>query len=83
MRWQSQQHGLERYNCADSLDRTNAASYFGAVQVSVLVFTVLVSITACLLHQSSFQSITVCRRALENMQRNKAQHVDLHGAFRL
>lgn len=33
MRWQSQQHGLERYNCADSLDRTNAASYFGAVQV--------------------------------------------------
>ena len=33
VRWQSQQHGLERYNCADSLDRTNAASYFGAVQV--------------------------------------------------
>lgn len=33
MRWHSQQHGLERYNCADSLDRTNAASYFGAVQV--------------------------------------------------
>ena len=33
MRWQSQQQGLERYNCADSLDRTNAASYFGAVQV--------------------------------------------------
>eukprot|EP00891_Asterochloris_glomerata_P005930 jgi/Astpho2/5930/Aster-02418 len=33
MRWQRQQRGLERYNCADSLDRTNAASYFAAVQV--------------------------------------------------
>lgn len=38
MRWQSQQHGLERYNCADSLDRTNAASYFGAVQVTADLF---------------------------------------------
>eukprot|EP00898_Chlorokybus_atmophyticus_P001755 jgi/Chlat1/2580/Chrsp178S02444 len=27
------QHGVVRYNCADSLDRTNAASFFGAVQV--------------------------------------------------
>jgi hypothetical protein len=35
MRWRSQQQGLLRYNCADSLDRTNAASYFGAVQVGV------------------------------------------------
>ena len=33
MRWRRQQRGLERYNCADSLDRTNAASYFAAVQV--------------------------------------------------
>lgn len=32
MRWLSQQRGVVRYNCADSLDRTNAASYFGAVQ---------------------------------------------------
>lgn len=32
MRWLSQQQGVVRYNCADSLDRTNAASYFGAVQ---------------------------------------------------
>ena len=31
--FQCQQHGIIRYNCADSLDRTNAASYFGAVQV--------------------------------------------------
>ncbi|KAK9818315.1 hypothetical protein WJX72_010447 [[Myrmecia] bisecta] len=35
MRWSGQQQGLLRYNCADSLDRTNAASYFGAVQVLV------------------------------------------------
>ena len=27
------QQGLARYNCADSLDRTNAATYFAAVQV--------------------------------------------------
>ncbi|KAH9305500.1 hypothetical protein KI387_009904, partial [Taxus chinensis] len=27
------QKGVLRFNCADSLDRTNAASYFGAVQV--------------------------------------------------
>jgi hypothetical protein len=27
------QSGVVRYNCADSLDRTNAASFFGAVQV--------------------------------------------------
>ncbi|KAK9058388.1 hypothetical protein SSX86_023230 [Deinandra increscens subsp. villosa] len=27
------QNGIIRYNCADSLDRTNAASYFGALQV--------------------------------------------------
>ena len=27
---------MVRYNCADSLDRTNAASYFGAVQASSL-----------------------------------------------
>jgi len=31
--WRSQQRGIVRYNCADSLDRTNAASYFAAVQV--------------------------------------------------
>ncbi|XP_071736155.1 probable phosphoinositide phosphatase SAC9 [Rutidosis leptorrhynchoides] len=27
------QNGVIRFNCADSLDRTNAASYFGALQV--------------------------------------------------
>lgn len=27
------QNGVLRFNCADSLDRTNAASYFGALQV--------------------------------------------------
>lgn len=27
------QNGIIRFNCADSLDRTNAASYFGALQV--------------------------------------------------
>ena len=31
--WRSRQKGVVRYNCADSLDRTNAASYFAAVQV--------------------------------------------------
>ncbi|XP_072998445.1 probable phosphoinositide phosphatase SAC9 [Typha latifolia] len=31
----SLQNGVIRYNCADSLDRTNAASYFGALQVFV------------------------------------------------
>lgn len=31
--WRQRQEGLLRYNCADSLDRTNAASYFIAVQV--------------------------------------------------
>lgn len=29
------QNGVLRFNCADSLDRTNAASYFGALQVFV------------------------------------------------
>ncbi|XP_057957214.1 probable phosphoinositide phosphatase SAC9 [Malania oleifera] len=29
----SHQNGVVRFNCADSLDRTNAASYFGALQV--------------------------------------------------
>ncbi|XP_020520412.1 probable phosphoinositide phosphatase SAC9 isoform X2 [Amborella trichopoda] len=29
------QNGVIRFNCADSLDRTNAASYFGALQVLV------------------------------------------------
>ena len=32
--WRHQQQGMLRFNCADSLDRTNAASYFVAVQVS-------------------------------------------------
>lgn len=32
-RWLKQQRGLVRYNCADSLDRTNVSSFFGAVQV--------------------------------------------------
>lgn len=29
------QNGVIRFNCADSLDRTNAASYFGALQVFI------------------------------------------------
>ncbi len=33
--WRQQQQGMLRFNCADSLDRTNAASYFVAVQVSL------------------------------------------------
>lgn len=32
---ESIQNGVIRFNCADSLDRTNAASYFGALQVFV------------------------------------------------
>ena len=35
VRWRSVQRGLGRYNCADSLDRTNAATYFAAVQVGL------------------------------------------------
>ena len=35
------QHGLLRYNCADSLDRTNLASFFGAVQLVMEQATVL------------------------------------------
>ncbi|XP_043716293.1 probable phosphoinositide phosphatase SAC9 [Telopea speciosissima] len=31
----SHQNGVLRFNCADSLDRTNAASYFGSLQVFV------------------------------------------------
>jgi hypothetical protein len=31
----SVQNGVIRFNCADSLDRTNAASYFGALQIFV------------------------------------------------
>lgn len=31
--WLRQQKGVMRYNCADSLDRTNVGSFFGAVQV--------------------------------------------------
>ncbi|KAF8060490.1 SAC9 [Scenedesmus sp. PABB004] len=34
-RWFRQQRGVARYNCADSLDRTNVGSFFGAVQVFV------------------------------------------------
>lgn len=34
-RWFRQQRGLARYNCADSLDRTNVGSFFGAIQVMV------------------------------------------------
>mmetsp|Transcript_40321 Transcript_40321/g.114154 ORF Transcript_40321/g.114154 Transcript_40321/m.114154 type:complete len:819 (+) Transcript_40321:201-2657(+) len=35
MRWQREQRGLFRFNCADSLDRTNVASYFAATQAVV------------------------------------------------
>lgn len=35
VRWFKQQRGITRYNCADSLDRTNVGSFFGAVQVMV------------------------------------------------
>eukprot|EP00951_Prasinocladus_malaysianus_P003132 scaffold22234_cov27-Prasinocladus_malaysianus.AAC.1 len=31
IRWKRQQYGVLRFNCADSLDRTNVASYFSAV----------------------------------------------------
>ncbi len=31
--WMRQQRGIARYNCADSLDRTNVGSFFGALQV--------------------------------------------------
>lgn len=35
VRWIKQQRGVTRYNCADSLDRTNVGSYFGAIQVGM------------------------------------------------
>jgi hypothetical protein len=35
VRWFKQQQGVTRYNCADSLDRTNVGSFFGAVQVRI------------------------------------------------
>lgn len=35
IQWHTQQQGLVRYNCADSLDRTNIASFFISVQVFV------------------------------------------------
>ncbi|GMH39713.1 hypothetical protein BSKO_07611 [Bryopsis sp. KO-2023] len=35
MCWLSQQKGVARYNCADSLDRTNVASFFMSVQIFV------------------------------------------------
>jgi len=35
--WRQQQQGMLRFNCADSLDRTNAASYFVAVQARAIV----------------------------------------------
>ena len=41
--WRSRQKGVVRYNCADSLDRTNAASYFAAVQVRELCSPLLLS----------------------------------------
>lgn len=34
--WMKQQRGVTRYNCADSLDRTNVGSFFGAIQVGGL-----------------------------------------------
>lgn len=33
MRWRQQQHGIVRFNCADSLDRTNAATCFAMLPV--------------------------------------------------
>lgn len=33
--WMRQQRGIARYNCADSLDRTNVGSFFGALQVFI------------------------------------------------
>jgi hypothetical protein len=33
MRWSAQQSGLLRFNCADSLDRTNAATCFAMLPV--------------------------------------------------
>lgn len=38
VRWFKQQRGVTRYNCADSLDRTNVGSFFGAVQVRCIVW---------------------------------------------
>ncbi|KAL6757783.1 SacI homology domain-containing protein [Haematococcus lacustris] len=34
-KWFRQQRGVARYNCADSLDRTNVGSFYGATQVFV------------------------------------------------
>ena len=47
-RWRSQQCGVVRYNCADSLDRTNAASYFAAVQVKIASWLICIGISITL-----------------------------------
>lgn len=44
-----------RYNCADSLDRTNAASYFAAVQVPACLLLLFVCVQVCLLEPLFFQ----------------------------
>ncbi len=49
-RWSSRQCGVVRYNCADSLDRTNAASYFGAVQVGLLSCCSCICLITCAEH---------------------------------
>ena len=33
MKWHTHQHGVLRFNCADSLDRTNAATCFAMLPV--------------------------------------------------
>ncbi|GFH22720.1 predicted protein, partial [Haematococcus lacustris] len=34
-KWFRQQRGVARYNCADSLDRTNVGSFYGATQPGI------------------------------------------------
>jgi hypothetical protein len=45
--WMRQQRGAARYNCADSLDRTNVGSFFGAVQVRADMRRMAGDIWAC------------------------------------
>lgn len=48
MRWHRQQRGIVRFNCADSLDRTNAATCFAMLPVRGCSSVVSGGVQACM-----------------------------------
>lgn len=46
MLWSRQQMGVNRYNCADSLDRTNVATFFIAAQVRHGIMLVVLNLVS-------------------------------------